>query len=63
MAEFQRHRSPLLQVHWLRVLLDEGHTLGALAMTNKLQMATELLVERRWVLTGESTGEANWRAG
>lgn len=29
----------LLQVHWLRVILDEGHMLGAsLTETNKLQV-------------------------
>ena len=39
---------------WLRVILDEGHMLGAgLAMTNKLQTARSLLAERRWVMTGE----------
>lgn len=37
----------LVQVHWLRVILDEGHMLGAsLAMTNKLQMACSLRAER-----------------
>ena len=42
-----------LQVHWLRVMLDEGHMLGAsLSMTNKLQMACALKAERRWVMTG-----------
>ena len=42
-----------LQVHWLRVILDEGHMLGAsLSMTNKLQMACALKAERRWVMTG-----------
>lgn len=43
----------LLQVHWLRVILDEGHMLGAsLSITNKLQMAIALRAERRWVMTG-----------
>ncbi|KAL3136547.1 hypothetical protein ABBQ38_005794 [Trebouxia sp. C0009 RCD-2024] len=48
--------SPLKQVHWLRVILDEGHMLGAsLAMTNKLQMACALRAERRWVMSGTPT--------
>eukprot|EP00271_Cylindrocystis_brebissonii_P019423 TRINITY_DN5891_c0_g2_i1.p1 TRINITY_DN5891_c0_g2~~TRINITY_DN5891_c0_g2_i1.p1 ORF type:complete len:1826 (+),score=364.90 TRINITY_DN5891_c0_g2_i1:281-5479(+) len=48
--------SPLLQIHWLRLLLDEGHTLGgSLALTNKLQMAVALRAERRWLLTGTPT--------
>jgi hypothetical protein len=41
------------QVHWLRVILDEGHLLGnSLTMTNKLHMACALISERRWVMTG-----------
>ena len=36
-----------VQVHWLRVILDEGHMLGAsLAITNKLQMACALRADR-----------------
>jgi hypothetical protein len=43
-----------MQVHWLRIILDEGHTLGAsLAPTNKFSCACELTAERRWVTTGE----------
>lgn len=51
-----KKRSALMQVHWLRVLLDEGHTLGSsLTLTNKLQMAVFLRASRRWVLTGTPT--------
>ena len=43
----------LLQVHWQRIILDEGHLLGAsLAVTNKLQMACALRAECRWIMTG-----------
>ena len=35
------------QVHWLRLVLDEGHTLGALAATNKMTCAVNLRAERR----------------
>ncbi|GLI71785.1 hypothetical protein VaNZ11_017130, partial [Volvox africanus] len=46
----------LLQVHWLRVVLDEGHLLGAsTTITNKLQAACRLTAERRWVMTGTPT--------
>ena len=35
--------SPLMHVHWLRVVLDEGHALGcSLGITNKLEMACSL---------------------
>ncbi|XVE86168.1 hypothetical protein DITRI_Ditri18aG0014200 [Diplodiscus trichospermus] len=51
-----RKRSALMQVHWLRVILDEGHTLGSsLNLTNKLQMAISLTASSRWLLTGTPT--------
>ncbi|KAL2234116.1 UNVERIFIED_CONTAM: F-box protein [Sesamum indicum] len=51
-----RKRSVLMQVHWLRVVLDEGHTLGSsLSLTNKLQMAVSLTATNRWLLTGTPT--------
>ncbi|XP_073064927.1 F-box protein At3g54460-like [Primulina eburnea] len=56
-SEWSPHkRSVLMQVHWLRVMLDEGHTLGSsLNMTNKLQMAVSLTATNRWLLTGTPT--------
>ena len=57
-APVQRHwntqsAAMVLQVHWQRIILDEGHTLGAsLAVTNKLQMACALRAECRWIMTG-----------
>ncbi|XP_042474954.1 F-box protein At3g54460-like isoform X2 [Macadamia integrifolia] len=51
-----RRKSVLMQVHWLRVMLDEGHTLGSsLSLTNKLQMAISLTASNRWLLTGTPT--------
>lgn len=48
-----RNRSVLMQVHWHRVILDEGHTLGSsLNLTNKLQLAISLTATNRWLLTG-----------
>jgi SNF2 family DNA or RNA helicase len=43
------------RIHWLRIILDEGHLLGSQAMTNRLANATKLRAERRWVLTGTPT--------
>ncbi|OMO99052.1 SNF2-related protein [Corchorus capsularis] len=56
-AEWDPHkRSALMQVHWLRIILDEGHTLGSsLNLTNKLQMAISLTASSRWLLTGTPT--------
>ncbi|KAI5055010.1 hypothetical protein GOP47_0030461 [Adiantum capillus-veneris] len=51
-----KESSILMGVHWLRIILDEGHTLGAsLSLTNKLQMAMSMHASRRWVLTGTPT--------
>ncbi|XP_047319824.1 F-box protein At3g54460 [Impatiens glandulifera] len=56
-AEWNPHkRSVFMQIHWFRVLLDEGHTLGfSLSLTNKLQMAISLTASNRWLLTGTPT--------
>eukprot|EP00644_Phytophthora_capsici_P005931 jgi/Phyca11/98467/e_gw1.2.275.1 len=44
--------SPLLLVHWLRIVVDEGHKLGSRAPTQLMQMSRLLCAERRWVMTG-----------
>lgn len=51
-----KKRSVLMQVHWLRVVFDEGHTLGSsLNLTNKLQLSVALNASNRWLLTGTPT--------
>ena len=55
-VEFSRLDSPLLRVHWARVVLDEGHQMGgAAAITAKLSMACALKAHARWVMTGTPT--------
>jgi SNF2 family DNA or RNA helicase len=44
--------SSLLLVHWLRVIVDEGHKLGGRAPTQLMQISRLLCAERRWVMTG-----------
>ncbi|KAI5297768.1 hypothetical protein KEM56_004551 [Ascosphaera pollenicola] len=45
--------SPLRQVYWLRVIVDEGHDFArAAAQTQSLQIFRLLHVERRWVVSG-----------
>jgi SNF2-related domain len=44
-----------LHVHWLRVVLDEGHVLGSANVTNRHKVVSALRAERRWVLTGTPT--------
>jgi len=48
--------APRPQVHWLRIILDEGHMLGSTAETNRLQLACALRADRRWVMTGGRSG-------
>ena len=49
-------RSNLLRVHWLRVILDEGHELGkSVQITNRLEVSCLLKCDRRWIMTGTPT--------
>ncbi|KAI8320450.1 hypothetical protein GQ54DRAFT_291251 [Martensiomyces pterosporus] len=48
------YRSPLLRVHWKRLIVDEGHIMSNRNTTRSL-MATYLIAERRWVCTGTPT--------
>eukprot|EP00644_Phytophthora_capsici_P005928 jgi/Phyca11/539046/estExt2_Genewise1Plus.C_PHYCAscaffold_20859 len=44
--------SSLLTVHWVRVIVDEGHKLGGQTPSDLMQLARLLCAERRWVMTG-----------
>lgn len=56
--------SPLLSIRWLRIVLDEGHSLGAsLAMTSRAAVASALLAERRWIVSGTPAPSAVLRPG
>ncbi|KAJ5160853.1 uncharacterized protein N7482_007857 [Penicillium canariense] len=50
--------SPLMQLHWLRVIVDEGHNVaGHGSKTNMIHLLSQLHFERRWVISGTpSTG-------
>jgi SNF2-related domain len=43
--------SPLLQIHWKRLIVDEGHVLGQ-SSARIVSLAGKLRVERRWCVTG-----------
>jgi hypothetical protein len=47
----QAEITPLLQVRWKRVIIDEGHILGQ-GNTRLVSLAGRLRVERRWCVTG-----------
>ncbi|KAJ1993661.1 hypothetical protein GGI25_001551 [Coemansia spiralis] len=48
------YRSPLLRVHWKRLIVDEGHIMSSRNAARSL-MAAYLIAERRWVCTGTPT--------
>lgn len=55
--EWSRRDSPLLRVHFLRVVLDEGHKLGKSFGTplNHHAMACKIVADQRIVMTGTPT--------
>ena len=55
-TEFSKVDTPILRILWQRVILDEGHQLGAsLAVTAKLSVACALKAHARWLMTGTPT--------
>uniref|UniRef100_A0AAV1T4M7 Uncharacterized protein n=1 Tax=Peronospora matthiolae TaxID=2874970 RepID=A0AAV1T4M7_9STRA len=52
---FRGEVSSLLTVHWVRVIVDEGHKLGGQTPSDLMQLARLLCAERRWVMTGTPT--------
>ncbi|OJD17332.1 hypothetical protein AJ78_02570 [Emergomyces pasteurianus Ep9510] len=46
-------KSPLKSLHWLRIIVDEGHNFaGKGGRSTALHMLSQLHVERRWVVSG-----------
>ncbi|KAH8146435.1 uncharacterized protein LAJ45_09628 [Morchella importuna] len=51
------YKSPLMSIHWKRLIVDEGHSMASGSKTNSVLVADKLPVERRWIVTGTPTSE------
>lgn len=45
------YESPLMKLHWLRILIDEGHNFSS-SVSNAVLVARQIQAERRWVVSG-----------
>jgi len=43
---------PILKVKWLRMIVDEGHSMGRGSMNSAIWFASWISSERRWAMTG-----------
>ncbi|OZJ06901.1 hypothetical protein BZG36_00036 [Bifiguratus adelaidae] len=50
----ENYISSLLQVHWKRLIIDEGHSMSS-ESSRQVLMAEKLFVSRRWCCTGTPT--------
>ncbi|KAA6415084.1 MAG: hypothetical protein FRX48_01836 [Lasallia pustulata] len=57
-CSIQPYRSPLRDLHFLRAIVDEGHSFASLgSRTNAIQVFSSLQIERRWIVSGTPGGE------
>lgn len=57
-CSLQPYRSPLRDLHFLRAIVDEGHSFASLgSRTNAIQVFSNLQIERRWIVSGTPGGE------
>ncbi|KAI9777307.1 MAG: hypothetical protein M1835_005265 [Candelina submexicana] len=50
------YRSPLKNLHWLRIIVDEGHSFASSgSKSNAVLVAESLQAERRWIVSGTPT--------
>jgi hypothetical protein len=47
----QTYLSPLMKLHWLRMIIDEGHNFSS-AKSNAVLVAGQIKADRRWVVSG-----------
>jgi len=47
------YRSPMKDLHWLRIIVDEGHSFASTGTkSNAVHVLDQLHVERRWIVSG-----------
>ena len=54
---------PLLKVFWLRMIVDEGHSMGRGKENSAISFASWISAERRWAMTGTPTRQAASSSG
>lgn len=54
---------PLLKVHWLRMVVDEGHSMGKDKENSTIQFASWISAERRWAMSGTPTKQSSAQIG
>jgi len=61
-VESSNRLCPFLNILWLRLVVDEGHTTGNMS-TNSSEMCCQISAERRWCVTGTPTPETKSNDG
>lgn len=59
----QEEASPLLKINWLRMIVDEGHSMGRGKDSSHISFASWVNAERRWAMTGTPTRQATGQTG
>ncbi|KAL3916116.1 MAG: hypothetical protein SGILL_005327, partial [Bacillariaceae sp.] len=55
--------SPLLKINWLRMIVDEGHSMGKGKDSSHILFASWICAERRWAMTGTPTKQTSSQTG
>jgi len=53
----------LLKVHWLRLVVDEGHSMGNDQTNSTIQFASWVTAKNRWAMTGTPTKQSAAKIG
>lgn len=53
----------LLKVNWLRMVVDEGHSMGRGKDNSAISFASWITAERRWAMTGTPTRQTRTQSG